>query len=455
MAPHLPLSAPSIHRSSRPRFTLHLTLHDLNNVPLVSGTSFIKWHLPHSTSAEHRGRTAKCAIKDHRVTYNYSKSIPVALKVGKGGVLQECRLEMEVVQEYSKGGRGERIVLGEVGLNLAEYVSLNERAGSPDGGGGGGTTTNGGTTMNGAGGGGNTHAQAAPSSAGGADDGTITRRYLMRSSKINSTLKISILMTHTSGPIDFTAPTLKSAPVFGGIAGIMNTSTPATVAPSSSASPHGIKSRIHAHHHGDGDSDHSSSSSESRPLPPQPNFSASSRETGEMQDMYRRTLAAFWSSGPGELRADECIEDIFAGGDGWGRKGRPTAPATSNTMHNGRGGGQGGSPMGSGTSTPNVGESQGGGGGGGGTGKRDLSSGGGGGGGGMRPTWQHTHAQAYQGGGGGGGAGNHQRQASQGRNRAEMASAEARRREGIAGQLEEMDVREDLVSWRISEKAYL
>ncbi|EGP87090.1 uncharacterized protein MYCGRDRAFT_71874 [Zymoseptoria tritici IPO323] len=382
MAPHLPLSAPSIHRSSRPRFTLHLTLHDLNNVPLVSGTSFIKWHLPHSTSAEHRGRTAKCAIKDHRVTYNYSKSIPVALKVGKGGVLQECRLEMEVVQEYSKGGRGERIVLGEVGLNLAEYVT--------------------------------------PSSAGGADDGTITRRYLMRSSKINSTLKISILMTHTSGPIDFTAPTLKSAPVFGGIAGIMNTSTPAT----------------------------------SRPLPPQPNFSASSRETGEMQDMYRRTLAAFWSSGPGELRADECIEDIFAGGDGWGRKGRPTAPATSNTMHNGRGGGQGGSPMGSGTSTPNVGESQGGGGGGGGTGKRDLSSGGGGGGG-MRPTWQHTHAQAYQGGGGGGGAGNHQRQASQGRNRAEMASAEARRREGIAGQLEEMDVREDLVSWRISEKAYL
>ena len=42
------------------------------------------------------------------------------------------------------------------------------------------------------------------------------------------------------------------------------------------------------------------------------------REAGELQDMYWRTLAAYWSAQPGELKADECIEDIFAGGDGWG-----------------------------------------------------------------------------------------------------------------------------------------
>ena len=46
-----------------------------------------------------------------------------------------------------------------------------------------------------------------------------------------------------------------------------------------------------------------------------------------MQDMYRRTLAAYWASQPGELKADECIEDIFAGGDGWGKGGRPTTQA--------------------------------------------------------------------------------------------------------------------------------
>jgi len=41
------------------------------------------------------------------------------------------------------------------------------------------------------------------------------------------------------------------------------------------------------------------------------------RDTGATQDMYRRTLAASWQLIPGELNADECIEDIFAGGDGW------------------------------------------------------------------------------------------------------------------------------------------
>jgi hypothetical protein len=54
-----------------------------------------------------------------------------------------------------------------------------------------------------------------------------------------------------------------------------------------------------------------------------PSLSSKSREAGELQDMYRRTLAAYWSAQPGELKADECIEDIFAGGDGWGDREKP------------------------------------------------------------------------------------------------------------------------------------
>ena len=49
-----------------------------------------------------------------------------------------------------------------------------------------------------------------------------------------------------------------------------------------------------------------------------PNLKARSRELAELQDMYRRALAASWAAQPGELQADECIEDIFAGGDGMG-----------------------------------------------------------------------------------------------------------------------------------------
>ena len=45
------------------------------------------------------------------------------------------------------------------------------------------------------------------------------------------------------------------------------------------------------------------------------NFKAT--ENRELQDTYRRTLAASFAAQAGELPADECIESIFAGGDGW------------------------------------------------------------------------------------------------------------------------------------------
>jgi hypothetical protein len=152
----------------------------------VSGTSFIKWHLPHSTAAEHRGRTEKKPIKDHKVFYDYEAKLSVRLTVDKNGMLQESWIEFEVLQEYSAGGRGERIALGNVKLNLAEYVEQSELA-SLDG-----------------------------------EEVGITRRYLMQDSKINSTLKIGIYMRQTEGDKNFIAPPLKTAQVFSGIAGIVS-----------------------------------------------------------------------------------------------------------------------------------------------------------------------------------------------------------------------------------------
>jgi hypothetical protein len=50
-----------------------------------------------------------------------------------------------------------------------------------------------------------------------------------------------------------------------------------------------------------------------------PAVTSKSREAGdELRELYRRTVAAEWTSQAGELSADKCIEDIFAGGDGWG-----------------------------------------------------------------------------------------------------------------------------------------
>lgn len=101
-------------------------------------------------------------------------------------MLQESCAEFEVIQEYGVGsGRGDRITLGHIKLNLAEYVEQSELA------------------------------------TGQGEDPGVTRRYLMQESKINSTLKLGIYMKQTEGDKNFIAPALKTAQVFSGIAGIM------------------------------------------------------------------------------------------------------------------------------------------------------------------------------------------------------------------------------------------
>lgn len=104
-----------------------------------------------SAAAEHSGRTSKCQIRDHKVSYEYEKRVAVRMTVDRNGVLQESSVIFEVIQEYAGGsGRGERIALGNIRLNLAEYADGD----------------------------------------GANDEDGICRRYLMQNSKINSTLKV-------------------------------------------------------------------------------------------------------------------------------------------------------------------------------------------------------------------------------------------------------------------------
>lgn len=102
----------------------------------------------------------------------------------KNNHLLETFIAFEVIQDYSSTGRPEKISLGHVKINLAEYVEGGDGEGE-----------------------------------GG--EGGIVRRYLMQESKINSTLKIGIAMKQLDGERNYIAPPLKTAPVFGGIAGIM------------------------------------------------------------------------------------------------------------------------------------------------------------------------------------------------------------------------------------------
>ncbi|KAI0449457.1 N-terminal C2 in EEIG1 and EHBP1 proteins-domain-containing protein [Xylaria acuta] len=295
---------PIVNKARKPKFELHLWIYDLNNVPLAAGTSWVKWHLPNSIHGEHRSRTAKCTVDkvNHRVTYNYSKTVPLRISIDRNNNLSECPIEFEVLQEFpvGSGGRDEKISLGNIRLNLSEYVEESEAfarrsvasrvVGSPEYVRDKVTKPSTGRSAS--------ESERSPASLTSqhpeeidlvdeeAEEG-IVRRYLMQDSKINSTLKIGILMVQADGERNYVAPPLKSATMFmGGISSILA-----------------------------GASEQSASEVEDPGGAP-PSISKS-RDTAEAQDMYRRALAASWDCHPGELHADECIEDIFAGGNGW------------------------------------------------------------------------------------------------------------------------------------------
>lgn len=150
----------------------------------------MKWHLPSSSSADHRGKTDRRSINEHTAAFDYNKELSIKLTIDKNATLQPCDIHFEVLQEYHDSGRGGRVQLGNVTLNLAEYTSANDSniLDDPD-----------------------------------AEHGMITRRYLMQESKVNATLKIGIAMRQVEGDTNFIAPALRSAMMVGGIAGIMST----------------------------------------------------------------------------------------------------------------------------------------------------------------------------------------------------------------------------------------
>ena len=159
--------------------------------------------------AEHRGRTNKCAIADHKVEYGFCKLVQgVRMHIDKSNNLTECPIEFEVLQEFNVT---DKISLGRVKLNLSEYVeeceALSREIGSPPR-----KRSSIGVTSGESGDNAETPVVV--------EDG-IVRRYLMQESKVNSTVKIGIFMVQVDGERNFVAPALRTAPVFGGIAGLV------------------------------------------------------------------------------------------------------------------------------------------------------------------------------------------------------------------------------------------
>jgi hypothetical protein len=123
---------------------------DLNNIPYVSGKVFVKWHLP--SSSEHGDRTPRVDIKEHKALFDYERTVSIRLVVDKNGVLQESNLVLEIVHEVAIGGKEDRSALGEVKINISEYVEATRQT-----------------------------------------QDFVQRRHLLQNSKVNGTLKVSSL----------------------------------------------------------------------------------------------------------------------------------------------------------------------------------------------------------------------------------------------------------------------
>ena len=121
----------------------------------------MRWRLPSSSATEHQGHTEKATLSDHRAYWNYEKILQVRLTIDRTSMLQECEINFEVIQEFHSSPTSEKNNLGKIKLNLAEYVDKAD------------------------------------------EDEGIVRRYLMFDSKVNSTVKIGIVMRQLEGDRNF------------------------------------------------------------------------------------------------------------------------------------------------------------------------------------------------------------------------------------------------------------
>ncbi|KAF9011698.1 hypothetical protein BDQ17DRAFT_1344650 [Cyathus striatus] len=128
-----------------------------------------------------KGGTPFLPLKEHSISWNLNLDTVLKMDVDRDThQLQPSPFKLVVMQKEDEGGpRVQNPRLGAVYLNLAEYV----------------------------------------------DKGTVERRYLLRESKTNATLKLSIVMTPLSSPTHpiptYIAPTLPKGEILTGIASFL------------------------------------------------------------------------------------------------------------------------------------------------------------------------------------------------------------------------------------------
>ncbi|SAM00710.1 hypothetical protein [Absidia glauca] len=200
----MPLSHFFISKHRKVEYEINLVIQDITNIPLVSGSYFVKWRLRNATHST--GVTTKEPIKDHTVEWFSSVTTMAELVISKQHMLQPCELKLEIYQEV--GGTGAAKQMGSLSINMSEYAT----------------------------------------------SGSITRRYLLEECKFNSFIKLSIDMkqvTKVEEPFDV-PPLTKPHRQTDISVMIANTAPEKTEDGSIAHSVSGSTSDRSLHHHGNG-----------------------------------------------------------------------------------------------------------------------------------------------------------------------------------------------------------
>ncbi|KAJ3224972.1 hypothetical protein HK099_007601 [Clydaea vesicula] len=131
-------------------FEIEITIHDLDNLPYISGLFFCKWkgkNLSGSTRRETVG-------KDHTVRWDHKLATNSTLIIGKDGYLQPNELTL-TFRQVTNGIKNENI--GQVAVNLSEFAGAR----------------------------------------------STQRKYLLNHSKVNSFLRITVSMKLIKGHVEY------------------------------------------------------------------------------------------------------------------------------------------------------------------------------------------------------------------------------------------------------------
>ena len=303
-------------QTRRPRFLLNLKLSELINIPQSAGRCYVKWSLKDGTGTsghiitsdtdgnsslgvnQGHGLSPRTHISNHRAKWDYELENPVQVKlhVDKNNMLERKILKLEfyletlasekfpiklnvssvprpslaqfpahssTIQNNDMGSKGySRLLLGSVSLNIADYIREDE-AYTPN-------------------------------------------RYLLKNSKVNTVIILSIQMQLVRGDYnDFFVnrdPRNRnnSESFQSGLGGMLDEDSETNV-PMSSIN---------------NDSTNISTS----------NYSNSKRNTISMvtvsplaDQLYQKTFQLPWDQRAGEYTPKECVDDILRGGNGWAK----------------------------------------------------------------------------------------------------------------------------------------